>query len=302
LKAGLATVALVTHKPGPQVVAVDSDTPLLSRALDDLGLHCVAVPWNDTAVQWADFDLVVLRSTWDYDSNLQRFQEWIDTIASTTALLNPPELVRWGLAKDIYLSELAGNGIPIVPTVSVSPGECLSMPEFDDFVVKPSVGAGSRRAARYARHETGEATAHVESLHELGLTAIVQPYDVRVDEYGERSMIFIDGAFSHAIKKGPVLPHGTRQHHRRVPHPHAMLHVPTEEELGLGCSALSIADPDGAALYARIDIFSNNGKIPTVVEIEMVEPNLFLEVSPPSISTMAHAIASRLERVLRRES
>lgn len=297
MRAAPATVALVTHRPSPPgVAAVDMDTPPLSRVLGDLGIRSFIVPWNDTAVQWADFDLVVLRSTWDYDSDHQRFLEWIGTVASVTAVLNPPALIRWGLAKDVYLPDLARNGVPIVPTVLIPPAADPRMPAFEDFVVKPSIGAGSRRAARYTRHDEDEATAHMESLHEIGLTVVIQPYDARVDQYGERSMIFIDGEFSHAIKKGPVLPVGTRRHHKRIPHPHAKLHTPSEDELVLGRSALAIADPDRAALYARIDAFSDDGQNPTAAEVEVVEPNLFLKLSPSAISTMAKAIANRLEK------
>lgn len=289
-------VALVTHSPNPQVVAVDADTPLLGRALRRLGLRPAIVQWSDASVEWGSFDMVVLRSTWDYDSSYEEFRGWISRVAASTAVLNPPWLLRWGVVKDAYLAEMDSKGVPIVSTTSIAPAVEPDIPEFEDFVVKPSIGAGSRQAARYTRHDRREAVAHVHSLHERGLTAIVQPYDTRVDRHGERSMIFIDGRFSHAIRKGPVLRAGTRQHHRRIPHPRAVPHVPSAEELALGHRVLDIADSAGHALYARIDTFSDDGLGPTVAEIEVVEPNLFLNSFPPSFSALARAIADRLSR------
>ena len=104
--------------------------------------------WDDSTVAWAGFELVVLRSTWDYVDRLAEFLAWLDDVSALTTLANPVPIVRWSLDKH-YLADLSRSGVPVVPTTFVDVGAVLVPPSTGEYVLKPAVGAGSRDAARY---------------------------------------------------------------------------------------------------------------------------------------------------------
>jgi glutathione synthase/RimK-type ligase-like ATP-grasp enzyme len=210
------------------------------------------------------------------------------------ALENPLPLLEWNSDK-VYLAELAAAGIATVPTVFVSPGATVDLPPVDEWVVKPTVGAGSRGAGRFA--DAAAATAHITTLHEAGRVAMIQPYLAEVDAAGETALIYLDGGYSHAIEKGPMLPPDSA-------------HAPEDEELfvaeristrspsaaeravGDRVLALLAARFGAAPLYARVDLLpSPDG--PVVVEVEVTEPSLFLTHDPAAADRFAAAIAAR---------
>ena len=178
--------------------------------------------WDDPSVDWSQFDVAVLRSTWDYAERIDEFLAWIAHCAVVTRLENPPEIVRWNTDKR-YLQDLARAGVPVVPTRFVVPGADASaeldrflaggpgvlsvghVEQFADFVVKPSVGAASRDAARYRRADRALALAHLSRLLDAGRHTMLQPYLDRVDQQGETALMYFEGEFSHAVRKGPIL-------------------------------------------------------------------------------------------------
>ncbi|HEY7009253.1 MAG TPA: hypothetical protein VH395_09945, partial [Jatrophihabitantaceae bacterium] len=178
----------------------DEDSPALLAALRERGLDARLVVWTDPAVAWAT-GVVVLRSTWDYTLRRAQFLQWV---ASVPCLHNPAEVVRWNSDK-VYLHELETAGVPITPTVVAPPGVPATFPDSAEFVVKPSVGAGSRGAGRFAADSREAAAAHAATLHAAGRTVLVQPYQSGVDEAGETALMYFDGRFSHAVRKGPML-------------------------------------------------------------------------------------------------
>ena len=172
----------------------DGDEDALIDALRRDGVDVVWQPWGEAV----DADLVVLRATWDYTERLDDFLAWCETVP---ALANPLPVVRWNTDKS-YLVELAGRGIPVVPTAVVEPGESPVFPD-GEFVVKPAIGAGSRGAGRFTDH--AEARAHFDAL---GVKALVQPYQSSVDLNGETALVFFAGEYSHSFHKGPMLAQG----------------------------------------------------------------------------------------------
>ncbi|KOU20566.1 hypothetical protein ADK52_25995 [Streptomyces sp. WM6372] len=268
---GTTRVALATSAPG---LAWDSDLPLMLEALRARGVDAVAAAWNDPDFDWSRCAAVVIRSTWDYAARRAEFLAWADAVQGATRLDNPAALVRWNTDKR-YLGELAGRGVPVVPTRFIAPGEALVLPGDGQFVVKPTVSAGARDTARYAEHHHEAAAGHVAALHAAGSTAMVQPYLTRIDE-GERALVFLGGSFSHAIRKGPVLTDVGGVDNDRVPHPDLVPHRPSAAELALAEAALAAAQGARALLYARVDIATADDGAPVVMELELVEPNLFL--------------------------
>lgn len=288
-------IALVTTSPRPDV-SHDRDMPLLLKAVEDAGAEGVAVAWDDPGADWAAFDLVVIRSTWDYTWRTGEFLAWADRCGAATRLANPPSVVRWNTDKH-YLGDLAAAGVPVVDTRFLEPGEPVVLPgaagdggEHAEYVVKPTAGAGARLAARYTPEERDAALRHVAHLHAEGLTAMVQPYMRRIDTAGERALLFLRGRLVHATRKNAVLSPGTAYDARKVPHPGVRTWTPTDAELAVARQALAAVPVPDEPLYARVDLVEDEDGGPRVMELELVEPNFFLDLNPGSVPVVAAAL------------
>jgi O-ureido-D-serine cyclo-ligase len=288
----LATAAAARH--------LDEDLAPLEAALRAVGAMPSIVEWDDAAVDWSAFDLVVLRSTWDYSLRLPEFLRWVDRISPLTTLVNPREVVRWNTDKH-YLSQLANAGVPVVPSTFVEPGDddangaldaFLARIDGDEFVVKPSVGAGSRDAQRYVRAERDAALAHAKRLLGEDRSVLLQPYLANVDAHGETALIFFAGAFSHAIRKGPLLKRGEGPTRALFATEHITPRTPSADELAVAERTLA-AMPFGPLLYARVDLIHDDDGAPRVLELELTEPSLFFEHAEGSADRFARAILAR---------
>jgi glutathione synthase/RimK-type ligase-like ATP-grasp enzyme len=281
----VSRLAVVTCKG-----ADDPDNPRLFAALDDIQLSADLVVWDDGAVRWDDYELVVLRSTWDYPARRAEFLDWARTIAR---LENPLSILEYSSDKH-YLADLESYGIGIIPSRFCAVGES---PDFDfgdlvDFVVKPCVGAGSLKVERYRVDEVDVAARHVAALHGEGRDVLIQPYIHSVDTLGELGLIFIDGTYSHAMKKGAMLnvPQDDRdflfrreQMSAALAEADAILYA-TEVLQTMGLSDL---------LYARVDLVATiRGWL--VMELELVEPSLYLTFNDEAANKLASAVAARL--------
>ncbi|MER7046543.1 ATP-grasp domain-containing protein [Streptomyces jumonjinensis] len=267
-------VALATSAIG---LELDADLPPMVAALRERGLDAVAVAWDAEGFDWSRCAAVVIRSTWGYTDRRPEFLAWADAVAATTRLDNPAGIVRWNTDKS-YLLDLAGHGVPTVPTRLIAPHTDIGLPERGQFVVKPAVSAGARDSARYTEDQHHLAARHIAALHAAGSTAMVQPYLTRIDE-GERALVYLGGVFSHAIRKGPVLTDIGVIDNDRVAHPDPVPHTPGPAELELAEAALAAVPGRDPLLYARIDMALGDDGSPVVMELELVEPNLFLDHS-----------------------
>jgi O-ureido-D-serine cyclo-ligase len=273
-------VALVTAR---EAQGLDEDLPPLEAAMQAAGLKTSVAVWDDPDVPWASFDLALLRSTWDYTDRLREFLAWVDSTASVTTLLNPPQVVRWNTDKH-YLAELARAAVPVVPSAFIEPGQnaehalsaFLASHDSAELVVKPSVGAGSRDTQRHVRTQVAPAVSHAQRLLDGGRSVLLQPYLESVDTAGETSLMFFAGRFSHAIRKGPLLPRGS------AASPAIGLFAPEKiTPRAPGADELRVADqllaalPFEAPLYARIDLIRDTTGAPALLELELTEPSLF---------------------------
>jgi len=275
---------------------LDDDLPPLLAALAAADLDAVVADWDDPGVDWAGFHVALLRSTWDYAQRIVEFLAWAERTAEVTALLNPPVVVRWNTDKH-YLRELARAGVPTVPTRFVEPGEPAAgaLEAFlgegmAEWVVKPAVGAGSRDAARYARGEERTAGEHIARLLEAGRSVLLQPYLEQIDLHGETALIYFDGAFSHAIRKGALLRRGTAPTDALFAAEHITPRTPDGEELQVAQRALA-AMPFAAPLYARVDLIRSPGGSPCLLELELTEPSLFFAHAPGAAERLARLCA-----------
>src|SRR3954470_8188175 len=162
--------------------------------------------WDDPSVDWASFDLVVVRSTWDYTGRREEFLAWA---RSVPRIVNPPEVLEANTDK-LYLAEAQEAGLAIVPTTFLGPGERFAAPRGGRYVVKPSVSAGAQDTVVFEEGdaEAARAARLVDAIHESGRTAMVQPHVASVDVRGETGVYFFGGDYSHAIGKGAVLKPG----------------------------------------------------------------------------------------------
>ncbi|MFD7631883.1 RimK family alpha-L-glutamate ligase [Streptomyces sp. NPDC059851] len=275
----------------------DSDMPALLAALRARGVDAVAAAWDDEDFDWSGCAAVVIRSTWDYPLRRPEFLAWADAVQAVARLDNPAGVVRWNTDK-VYLRDLTARGVPVVPTRFIAPGEAVVLPGDGQFVVKPSVSAGAYGTARYTEQQRDLAAGHVASLHGAGATVMVQPYLSRIDE-GERALVFLGGAFSHAVRKDPVLTEPGVVDDDRVPHPNLRPHRPSAAELALARAALAAVPERQELLYARVDIAYADDGSPVVMELELVEPNLFMEHGadgPVRLADLVHERAAAAAR------
>ncbi|AKZ55548.1 Cycloserine biosynthesis protein DcsG [Streptomyces ambofaciens ATCC 23877] len=281
-------IALVTCRPGPQI-SVDRDLPVLAKALEAAGAEASAEIWDDEDVDWASFDLALIRSTWDYSWRAGEFTAWAEECGKLTRLANPAAVVRWNTDKR-YLGDLAAAGVPVVPTRYAAPGEVPDLPDAHEYVVKPTSGAGARFAARYTPDEHATALRQVERMHAEGFTAMVQPYMSSIDTAGERALQFFGGRLLHASRKGAVLTPGTPYDERKVAHPGLEPWSPTPAERAVAERALAAVPDAPELLYARVDLVDGEDGRPRVMELELVEPNLFLWLHERSLPRVVEAV------------
>jgi O-ureido-D-serine cyclo-ligase len=273
-------IALVT---AIAAFALDEDLAPLQRALVAAGVDAPIVAWDDTTVSWRRFDAALLRSTWDYTERLPEFLDWARAVQAQTLLLNPLEVIRQNVDKH-YLAALEKKGIAIVPSEFAEPGEdagaaltafLAKHAKAPEFVVKPAIGAGSRDAQRYRRGQKRSAQAHVKRLLAEGRSVLMQPYLDSVDEAGETALIFFDGEFSHAIRKGPLLVADEGPTEALFAAETISAREPGKDELALARATLKALGTKPALAYARVDLIRAADGTPRLLELELTEPSLF---------------------------
>jgi len=270
-----------------QIPEPDFDEPLLLAALGGAGVEARVLAWDDDAAPFAEQDLVVLRSTWNYYRRVDDFVAWVAKTGKATRVLNPPKIVAWN-AKKTYLAELSKRGVDIVPTEFVlhraarSVGDILGERGWDDVVIKPVVSAGSFRTERFSRATVPAAQAFLDALV-ADRDAMVQRWMPSVETYGERSLVWIDGVFTHAIRKAPRFAGGAEHVSDEV--------AISDDERAFGERAL--APLAGELLYARVDMVRDGEGTLRIMELELIEPSLFFQQSKPALERFVSALARR---------
>lgn len=293
------------------------DTPLLD-ALAARGVSADAVVWDDEAVRWEEYDLVVVRSAWDYAQRRDEFLAWAERVCGVTRLVNPLAVIRWNTDKH-YLRELEAAGVRIVPTQWLEPERHLSsralhtrFPAHGEMVIKPAVSAGSLDTGRYTAidpQSRGLAIAHARRLLGEDRTVMAQRYLTSVDTVGERAHVFVAGEYSHSVLKGAMLDgrdvavDGLYKEERISAVEASPEEVEMAHEVIATARQLLDAQPDAPGaddhlpfLYARVDVVSDDDGRPVLMELELVEPSLFPSYADGALDRLADAIAARAER------
>jgi glutathione synthase/RimK-type ligase-like ATP-grasp enzyme len=265
-------VALATSA---EVAELEEDERALPTALRERGVDAVPAVWDAPDVDWSAFDLVVVRAAWDYAERRAAFLAWA---ASLPHVLNPLPVLEWTTDKQRYLRDLAEAGLPVVPTRFVGPDDRFESPA-EAFVVKPAISAGGRSSARFGPDGAG-ADELVSRIHSEGRTAMVQP---DLGDVTETALVFIDRAYSHALRRRVALPSGggvETLYLEEDLEPGAA----TREERELAARALALAP--GRLLYGRVDLVRG-----LVTEVELAEPSLYLDFGAGALERFADAIA-----------
>ncbi len=269
----------------------DVDEPLLVDALRRAGADVEVLAWDDPSAPFDEHDLVVLRSTWNYFEHLDAFLAWADRVGRITRLRNAPATVRWNAVKT-YLRDLEVRGVPIVPTELVSRGRA---PDFSallrergwaEAVVKPLVSAGSFRTARFAAGDSDRAQAFLDDLAR-DRDVMIQEWMPAVETYGERSLVWIDGELTHAIRKSPRFAGGVEQVSDEVPI--------ADDERAFAHRVLDPIAKEHRLLYARVDTI-RDGDVLRIMELELVEPSLFFKQCPRALDRFVRAAIEQPSR------
>jgi glutathione synthase/RimK-type ligase-like ATP-grasp enzyme len=282
----LRRVALVTSREYPELPA--DDRPIITE-LGRLGIAATPEIWDETD-SWRRFDAIVIRATWDYHLRIDEFRRWIDARdAEGATLWNPAPLLAWNTHK-FYLRELETKGIALAPTRFVPSGTTVDVAAildeagWDRAVIKPAVSATAYRTHRVDRREA----AHLGILPAEGDT-LVQEYLPEIETEGEWSLVYIGGSFSHAIRKLPA------SGDFRVQSEFGGRVETGRPDPGLLREAdRVIAAIDSPWLYARVDGIESKGRL-RLMELELVEPSLFLSAAPDAARRFASAIARALD-------
>jgi glutathione synthase/RimK-type ligase-like ATP-grasp enzyme len=267
------------------------DDDLLREALRRRGAEAVSVAWDEEGIDWSGFDLCLVRSTWDYHEKYDEFLAWTRRVEETAALRNPADLIAWNSNKT-YLRELAEQGVRTVPTVWVDRGSdadleaILAEQGWDEAVVKPVVDLGAKNLQRVRRGEGSEALEEVLRRHDT----MVQPFLPSLEERGETSLIFIAGVLSHAVLKHPAAGDFRVQ---SIWGGTATSAQPETHQTKLAEQVLNQLDEP--PLYARVDLVNDLDGNPALIELELIEPNLYLSTDPNAAACLADAALLRID-------
>ena len=263
---------------------------LVSDCLALRGITVEDVSWRNSEAIWDDYQMVIIRSPWDYQHSVDEFLNVLKQIdASRAVLWNPIDVVRWNVRKT-YLQQLHDQGIVIVPTQFIqSPSEAQIRGMFDAFesdqiVIKPVVGANANDTFWLRPDSSADLLQQIETLYR-GRLALLQPFIQSVIEYGETSHIFFDGQHSHSVLKTP------KAGDFRVQEEHGSRIQPIQPDSALvECAKRALEPVPQQTLYGRVDLVELSNGQQAVMELELIEPSLYLTYDTDSAERFADTI------------
>jgi len=285
----MSRIALATSSKYPELT---DDDRLLLEPLAQRNIQAEPAIWNDASCNWSSYDAVVIRSCWDYHLQPEKFLHWIaDLEALNVPVFNSADIIRWNVNKT-YLRDLEAKGIAIVPTLWPEPGDQGSLEDklremaWPKAVVKPRISATACRTQLVTANDAATAQTLFDDLRR-GPGVMLQKFMDGIAGEGEWSVIFFAGVFSHALLKKP------RQGDFRVQNDFggtAELADPPAHVLSTATHAVQTGAP---TLYARVDGVVDEGTF-RLMELELIEPALFLADHPQASNRLADAIAKVL--------
>ena len=275
------------------------DDKPLHAAFEQRGVTLSQPAWDDASIDWAAFDGVLVRTTWDYTERIAEYLAWAERVTEAgTPLLNPVKIIRWNTDKS-YLRDLDDWGIPTIETAWLEAGSeadiaaIMAERDWQRGFIKPAIGASAYHTMRFNMRDADQLDAaqqHATTLLENGHTLLLQPYQPTVEDFGEVSAIYIDNKYTHGVRKVPV-PGDYRVQDDYGAHdePYGQF---TDAEFAMFDKLLSRVEHD--MLYARIDMLRDEAGTLRIIELELVEPSLFFRHGRHAADALADALIKRV--------
>ena len=285
MKKRIAILASQDHGPSHPY----PDDVLLLYAFEQLGHRAHIICWDDEAIDYQHYDAAIVRSCWDYDQRLPEFMNRLAHIHNHTVLLNPYEIIRENADKQ-YLLTLEQSGVPVVPTLFIQDAEDLHVPEsWKRVIVKPTVSASGRDTSLHVASDPQGIHAAIAALTKKGKTAMLQEYQPSIEEYGERSSVMIAGETTFTMKKTPK--DGNFLVHKHHGGTYIPVETTLEEERFLDLLIQKIAE---APLYMRVDYLRCKDGLICLLELEQIEPNLYLHENAKGLGLLVQETLNRI--------
>lgn len=296
-------VVFVTGDPNRMLVE-DLDVAAHRAAFAERACPLEFRSWTDPTTDWGAFDLVVIRSPWDYTAHVADFSAWLDSVAGLPTLHNPAGIIRWNLNK-AYLLELAAAGVPVVPTIVASDEAAVSAAlrdvGADEVIVKPAVSAGSRHTGWFSATDPA-AVALARRILAEGVEVLVEPCIASVASIGETSAVVFDGEVSHAFRKGPILERGGGLRGGSYREEVAPTVLTAAQRSVLDAATRAVAEisvasgwlsPGVPLLYGRYDLVELDDGSVALLEAELFEPAFFCGTAEGAAGRFADACLRR---------
>jgi hypothetical protein len=283
----------------------DFDLPFQIAAFADAGIDLVHIPWEQGDARWDEFDLVIVRSPWNYVDRFEEFRRWLEERRGLSTMHNPAEVIFWNIDKR-HLGELADRGVSIVPTRYARSTEelhdALASVRGPQVILKPTISAGSRLTGRFGEGSSA-AVALGERILAAGHEVMVQPFAESVEHVGEVGTVCFDGVVSHSFRKGPLLgDEGALRggEYREEISPAVLDDAQRNLVLQAQATVVGIARERGwlgaeeSLLYGRYDVVTLDDGSPALLEAEVFEPSFFLMVDDAAPARFVDAVRARL--------
>lgn len=270
------------------------DDALLAEALAEHGLRAQRVDWADPSVDWSRFRAAVFRTTWDYFVRFGEFTAWLRRVERLAPLINAPETIWWNLDKH-YLADLDARGVAAVPSLYLERGDSRSLDDllaqtgWAEAVIKPCVSGAARNTYRVRMSNAADVDRSLAPFR-AAEAFMFQPFIADILTGGEITLVVIDGMVTHGVRKLP------KAGDFRVQDDHGgswTEYVPSDEEIAFAERAVAACRP--RPLYGRVDLVRGAGGALQLMELELIEPELWLRTHPAAAQRMARAIAQALE-------
>ena len=282
-------------KTDPWINNVLFEDQLVMTELIKRGLSVKKVAWSDQSFDWKSTDYALFRTTWDYAERFSEFADWLMDVSLRTKLINSYDLISWNLDKH-YLADLKREGVNIAETYFIEPKDGRSLKEiysergWNEAVLKPAVSAAAKDTFRVNADSVGEHENTFRSLID-NEAMMLQPFQTSVVERGELSLMMIDGVYSHAVikkaKSGDFRVQddfgGTVEDYQ-----------PTNEEIELAVKAVNACET--LPVYARVDMINDLEGNPAIMELEIIEPEMWFRRHTDAAELLAEAIVKKIRQ------
>jgi glutathione synthase/RimK-type ligase-like ATP-grasp enzyme len=270
------------------------DDALLRDALSKHGIHAERVVWSDPTVDWSGYDMAVFRTTWDYYERFAEFALWVERVSKRTRICNNLATIRWNADKH-YLGDLERRGISIVPCHFIEPGDATTLRDYmricgwSNAIVKPCISGGARLTYRVNPDNADEIDTLI-APYRAQESFMLQPFVHSVQVTGEDSLMVFNGIYTHAVRKRP------KSGDFRVQDDHGgtvAAHTASSEQIDLALRAMQ-ATGHGQPVYGRADMVQLENGSWAIMELELLEPELWIRYEPASAEHFARALVKAL--------